>query len=46
MNKKRIYVILELLDNDNIVGSIVFLLSNSSKYINRQNIIVDDGWSL
>ena len=35
-----------LLDSDDIVGSIVFLLSNSSKYINGQNIVVDDGWSL
>jgi len=35
-----------LLESDDIVGSIIFLLSNSSKYINGQNIIVDDGWSL
>ena len=35
-----------LLDNEDTVGSIIFLLSDSSKYINGQNIIVDDGWSL
>lgn len=35
-----------LLDNEDVIGSIIFLLSDSSKYINGQNIIVDDGWSL
>lgn len=35
-----------LLDPKDIVGTITFLLSNSSKFINGQNIIVDDGWSL
>ena len=35
-----------LLDNEDAIGSIIFLLSDSSKYINGQNIIVDDGWSL
>ena len=35
-----------LLDAKDIVGTITFLLSNSSKFINGQNIIVDDGWSL
>ena len=35
-----------LLDSEDIIGSIIFLLSNSSTYINGQNIIVDDGWSL
>ena len=29
-----------------ITGSIIFLLSNNSNYINGQNIIVDDGFSL
>ncbi|WP_417884114.1 oxidoreductase [Vibrio rumoiensis] len=35
-----------MLDVDEIVGSILFLLSNQSKYITGQNIIVDDGFSL
>jgi len=34
-----------LLPND-IVGSIEFLLSDESKYINGHNIVVDDGWCL
>ena len=29
-----------------ITGALMFLLSDQSKYINGQNIIVDDGWSL
>jgi NAD(P)-dependent dehydrogenase (short-subunit alcohol dehydrogenase family) len=28
-----------------IAGTLTFLLSNQSHYINGQNIIVDDGWS-
>ena len=35
-----------MLDPDDIMGSIIFLLSDTSKYINGQNLIVDDGWSL
>ena len=35
-----------LLDPDDITGTVNFLLSDDSKYINGQNIIVDDGWSL
>lgn len=35
-----------LLDSEDTVGSIIFLLSERSKYINGQNIIIDDGWSL
>lgn len=31
---------------DQICGSIVFLLSDNSKYITGQNIVVDDGFSL
>ena len=26
--------------------SLIFLLSSKSQYINGQNLIVDDGWSL
>lgn len=35
-----------LLDPDDLIGTIEFLISNKSKYINGQNIIIDDGWSL
>lgn len=35
-----------MLQVDDIVGSILFLLSEQSKYVNGQNIIVDDGFSL
>ena len=35
-----------LLDPKDIVGTITFLLSNSSEFINGQNIVIDDGWSL
>ena len=35
-----------MLDPNDIVGAICFLLSDNAKYINGQNIVVDDGWSL
>jgi len=35
-----------MLDAVDIAGALSFLLSDHSKYINGQNIIVDDGWSL
>ena len=35
-----------LLDAEDLIGTIEFLLSSRSKYINGQNIIIDDGWSL
>ena len=35
-----------LLDPEDILGTVKFLISDDSKYINGQNIIVDDGWSL
>jgi len=35
-----------MLDVGDILGSIIFLLSDSSKFVVGQNIIVDDGYSL
>jgi NAD(P)-dependent dehydrogenase (short-subunit alcohol dehydrogenase family) len=35
-----------LLSVEDVVGTVHFLLSDGSKFINGQNIIVDDGWSL
>jgi len=35
-----------LLEGDDLTGLVLFLLSDQSKYINGQNIVVDDGWSL
>lgn len=35
-----------LLDPEDIHSAVDFLISNKSKYVNGQNIIVDDGWSL
>jgi len=35
-----------LLNADDLSGLIKFLISEESKYINGQNIVVDDGWSL
>lgn len=35
-----------LLDADDVVGAISFLLLDDSRFISGQNIVVDDGWSL
>ena len=35
-----------MLDTRDIIGTVIFLLSDHSKYINGQNIIVDDGFTL
>jgi NAD(P)-dependent dehydrogenase (short-subunit alcohol dehydrogenase family) len=34
-----------MLDPVDIVGTLIFLLSDLSQFINGQNIVVDDGWS-
>ena len=35
-----------MLDASDLCGAAIFLLSQNSQYINGQNIIIDDGWSL
>ena len=35
-----------MLDPEDLTGVIRFLLSDQSRYVNGQNIVVDDGWSL
>ena len=35
-----------LLHEDDVAKLIIFLLSDKSKYINGQNLIIDDGWTL
>jgi len=35
-----------MLDAEDIVGAVLFLLSDQSRYINGQNIVIDDGFSL
>ena len=35
-----------LLVGEDIVETIIFLLSNNSDFISGQNLVIDDGWSL
>jgi NAD(P)-dependent dehydrogenase (short-subunit alcohol dehydrogenase family) len=35
-----------MLEPEDLVGAALFLLSDQSQYINGQNVVVDDGWSL
>ena len=35
-----------MLDAQDVVGALMFLLSDKSTFITGQNIIIDDGWSL
>jgi len=35
-----------MLHNSDLKGTLIYLLSDMSKYVNGQNIIVDDGFSL
>ncbi|WP_251963089.1 oxidoreductase [Salinibacter ruber] len=35
-----------MLDPNDLTGALLFLLSNQSEYVNGQNLVVDDGWSL
>lgn len=35
-----------MLSPDDIIGTVLFLLSKNAEFINGQNIIIDDGWTL
>lgn len=35
-----------MLDPEDVAGSVIFLLSEAARFINGQNLIVDDGWVL
>ena len=35
-----------MLDKSDLQGTLIYLLSDMSRYVNGQNIIVDDGFSL
>ena len=35
-----------MIEAQDLNGTMVYLLSNMSQYINGQNIIIDDGWIL
>ena len=35
-----------MMDPDDLNGTLIYLLSSMSKFVNGQNIIVDDGWTL
>lgn len=35
-----------MLDSADLSGTLIYLLSDMSKYVNGQNIVVDDGWTL
>jgi NAD(P)-dependent dehydrogenase (short-subunit alcohol dehydrogenase family) len=35
-----------MLDPEDVTGTLLFMLSEQSKYITGQNILVDDGWSV
>jgi len=43
---KRLAATKGMLDPKDLQGTLLFLLSDMSEYINGQNIVVDDGWTL
>jgi NAD(P)-dependent dehydrogenase (short-subunit alcohol dehydrogenase family) len=43
---KKLAINKGMLDKEDISGALLFLISDHSKYVNGQNLIVDDGWTL
>ena len=35
-----------MLDSEDLTGTLLYLLSDLSQFVNGQNIVIDDGWSL
>ncbi len=35
-----------MMENNDLTGTLIYLLYDLSKYVNGQNILVDDGWCL
>ena len=35
-----------MLNSEDVIGAILFLISKHSRYVTGQNIVIDDGWSL
>ena len=35
-----------MLNPEDLTGTLLFLLSDRSEYVNGKNLVVDDGWSL
>ena len=35
-----------MMNPEDLSGALLFLLSDQSKHVNGQNLVVDDGWSL
>lgn len=35
-----------MLNSEDVIGTLLFLLSKHSRYVTGQNIVIDDGWSL
>ena len=43
---KKVVLGKRMANTEDLIGTLLFLLSDASKYINGQNIVVDGGWSL